>query len=320
ARLIDEASRIAGDGERISVRIGAIHDLVREANAIAGEAGRSLIAARDIERAIAAKDDRAGRTKVLEQEMIRRRLVFLETEGARAGQINALTVMKVRGDSFGQPARITASASPGTGKGVGIERMAHYRGSTRRRGAQTLAAYINRTYSPLTPLSLLATVSFEQFHGPIDGDSASAAELLAILSAIADVPLKQGIAITGAIDQSGALQPVGNINQKIEGFFDVCRMRGLNGTHGVIVPAANSVNLMLRDDVADAARKANFALYTAGTVDEAIEILTGLQAGVAKGRRGFPRSSFHRLVTDNLMEFARPRLLRPVHVDGWWHA
>jgi predicted ATP-dependent protease len=318
AALIDEAARLAGDGERISVRIGRIHDLVGEADAIAAEAGRKLIAARDIDRAIAAKDDRAGRMKALEQDLIRRRLVFIDTDGEKAGQVNALTVLSAGGHSFGAPARITASAGPGFAKGVRIERLANDVGHARRRGVKTLAGYINRVYAPSVPLCLLASVAFEQCYGPIDGDSAGAAELIAILSAIAGIPLKQGIAITGSVDQHGAMQPVGNVNQKIEGFFDVCRMRGLTGQHGVIVPKANLANLMLREAVADAAGKARFAIYAVDSFDEAIEVLTGLEAGVRKNRRGFARGTFHRRVSDVLLEFARPRVMRPIHLDRWW--
>ena len=317
ARLIDEASRMAGDAERISVRIGHIYDLVCEANAYAADSGRLLIASWDIERALAAKEDRAGRMKALEQNLIRRRLVFVETDGARVGQVNALTVIKAGAHDFGAPARITASVGPGQALGVRIERLANYTGLTPRRGAQTLMGYLNATYAPFVPLSLMASVAFEQCYGPIDGDSASAAELIAILSGIADVPVAQGIGVTGSIDQHGAMQPVGSINQKIEGFFDICMMRGLKPGHGVIIPKANTVNLMLREDVAEAARRAAFAIYAVETVGEAVEILTGLPRG-ARGARNFARGSFNRLVVENLTEFARPRILRPVQLDRWW--
>lgn len=317
ARLLDETSRMAGDGEKISVRIGRIVDLVREADACASENARGLIAAWDIERAIAAKEDRAGRLKALEQELIRRRIVFIDTDGATAGQVNALTVINAGGQSFGAPARITARVGPAANNGIHIDRLANYVGLTQKRGVQTLAAYLNGAYSAFTPLSLTASIAFEQCYGPIDGDSASAAELIATLSAIADVPLKQGIGITGSIDQQGALQPVGAINQKIEGFFDVCAMRGLTMQHGVIVPKANVVNLMLRNDIAEAARRGLFAIYPAANIDEAIEILTDMKAGERR-KSGFPRGSFNRRVVDALKTFARPRTLKPVRLDSWW--
>lgn len=317
ARLIDEASRMAADAERVSVRIGHINDLVREANAYASDSRRLLITAWDIERALSAKEERAGRMKALEQDLIRRRLVFVETEGARIGQVNALTVISAGSHNFGVPARITASVGPAPGQGIRIERLARYREGSSRRGAQTLAGYLNATYSPYVPLSLTASVAFEQFYGPIDGNSAGAAELIAILSAIAGVPVAQGIGITGSIDQHGALQPVGSINQKIEGYFDVCKMRGLRPGHGVIIPKANSINLMLREEVAEAARRAVFAIYAVETIGEALEVLTGMAPG-ARGARNFSRGSFHRRAVEKLLEFARPRRLRPAQLDRWW--
>jgi len=317
ARLIDEACRMAGDAERISLRIGHIYDLVCEANTFAADAGRLLITAWDIDRALAGKEERAGRMKALEHDLIRRRLVFIETDGTRKGQVNALTVIRAGTHDFGAPARITASVGPGLGQGVRIDRLANYSGGSHRRGAQTLMGYLNTTYSPFVPLSLTASVAFEQCYGPIDGDSASAAELIAILSAIAQLPMAQGIGVTGSIDQHGAMLPVGGINQKIEGFFDVCQMRGLGPRHGVIIPKANAINLMLRDDVAEAARRAVFSIYAVDTVGEAIEVLSGLALGV-KGARNYARGSFHRAVVDGLTNFARPRVLRSLQLDGWW--
>jgi predicted ATP-dependent protease len=161
-------------------------------------------------------------------------------------------------------------------------------------------------------------VAFEQSYGPIDGDSASAAELIGILSAIADVPVKQSVAITGSINQHGGMQPIGGVNEKIEGFFDVCAMRGLTRHHGVIIPKANTLNLMLRDDVVEAVREGLFNVYAVETVDEAIEILTGMKAGARRPGGGFPRGTFNACVASRLMYFARPRLLRPVRLDGWW--
>jgi predicted ATP-dependent protease len=163
-----------------------------------------------------------------------------------------------------------------------------------------------------------ASVAFEQSYGPIDGDSASAAELIAILSAIADVPLKQSIAITGSIDQRGRIQPIGGANEKIEGFFDICAMRGLARGHGVIIPKANIVNLMLREDIVEAVRNGAFAVYAVETVNEAIEILTGLRAGARRNSGVFPVGTFNARVAKRLDYFARPRILRPIRLGGWW--
>ncbi len=318
ARLLDEASRQAGDAEKISVRTGKLADLLREADHYAALAGRTLIGADDVARAVAAKEDRSGRLKALEHELVQRRILFIDTDGARAGQVNGLTVLSAAGFAFGMPARITAQVGPGDGRIVDIERAAKFSGPSHVKGLQILSGYLNGAYATGRPLSICAHVAFEQSYGPIDGDSASAAELVAILSAIAQVPLRQGIAITGSINQHGQMQPIGGANEKIEGFFDICAARGLKGHHGVIIPKTNLMSLMLRSDVVEAAARGLFAIYAVETVDEAIEVLTGLPAGTRRRGGGFSRRSFNAKVQDRLLDFARPRLLKPVHLDGWW--
>jgi predicted ATP-dependent protease len=309
---------MAGDAEKISVRTGRLSDLLREADHFAGEAGRSLIAGEDVARAVAAKEDRAGRLKALEQELIKRRIVFIDTDGAKTGQVNGISVLSFGGFAFGMPARITARVRPGNGRVTDIERLAEFSGPSHAKGVQILSGYLNGHYAVSRPLSLSASLAFEQSYGPIDGDSASTAELIAILSAIADVPLKQGVAITGSINQHGAIQPIGGANEKIEGFFDVCASRGFKKGNGVIIPKANLMNLMLRDDVVAAARNGTFSVWAVETVDEAIEVLTGMKAGARSKGGAFPRGTFNRRVSDRLTWFARPRILRPIHLDGWW--
>ncbi|HEX4302174.1 MAG TPA: ATP-binding protein [Rhizomicrobium sp.] len=318
ARLLDEAARAAGDAEKISVRTGRLADLLREGDHFAALAGRTLVSAEDITQAVAAKEDRSGRLKALEQELVQRRILFIDTEGARTGQINGLTVLSAAGFAFGMPARITAQVGPGIGRVIDIERAANFSGPSHAKGVQILSGYLAGIYALGRPLSISASVAFEQSYGPVDGDSASAAELIAILSAIAGVPLQQGVAITGSINQHGQMQPIGGANEKIEGFFDICATRGLNARHGVIIPKANVVTLMLRDDVVEAARKGLFAIYAVDCVDEALEVLTGMAAGTRKRDGSFTRGSFNRRVQDRLLDFARPRLLRPVQLDGWW--
>jgi lon-related putative ATP-dependent protease len=318
ARMLDQAARMAGDAEKVSVRTSHLTDLLREADHFAQSAGRATIAAEDVSSAIAAKEDRAGRIKALEQELIRRNIIFIDTEGAKPGQINALTVISLAGFSFGVPARVTAQVRPGDGRVTDIERLAEFSGPSHAKGVQILSGYLNGYYSLTRPLSLAASVAFEQSYGPIDGDSASAAELIAILSAIADVPLKQSIAITGSVDQRGRIQPIGGANEKIEGFFDVCIMRGLAKGHGVIIPKANIVNLMLREDVVEAARSGTFSIYAVETINEAIEILSGMRAGSRRGSGSFPVGTFNARAAKRLDHFARPRILRPIHLGGWW--
>ncbi|MEJ0025483.1 MAG: ATP-binding protein [Rhizomicrobium sp.] len=318
ARLVDEAARQAGDAEKISVRTGRLADLVREADHYAALSGMTLIGAEDIASAVAARDDRSGRLKALEHELVQRRILFIDTEGEKPGQVNGLTVLSAAGFAFGMPARITAQVAPGEGRIVDIERVARFSGPSHVKGVQILSGYLSGAYATGRPLSIHASVAFEQSYGPIDGDSASAAELIAILSAIAQVPVRQSIAITGSINQHGQMQPIGGANEKIEGFFDICAARGLGGHHGVIIPKANVVTLMLREDVVAAARTGAFAVYAVETVDEAIGVLTGMAAGPRRRDGNFPRRSFNRRVQDRLIDFARPRLLKPVHLDGWW--
>ncbi len=318
ARFLDEASRMAGDAEKLCVRTARLADLLREADHFAGEAARSLIVGQDVSRAVAAREDRAGRIKALEQEFVRRGIVLVDTDGARIGQVNALTVLSVAGYAFGVPARVTAQVRPGDGGVTDIERLAAFSGPSHAKGVQILAGYLNGHYSITRGLSLSASIAFEQSYGPIDGDSASAAELLAILSAIADVPLRQGIAITGSINQRGMIQPIGGVNEKIEGFFDICAMRGLRKEHGVIIPKANLVNLMLRDEVAEAVGRGVFAVYAVETIDDAIDILAPLKAGARTSGGSFPRQTFNRKVADRLLYFGRPRLLKPLRLDRWW--
>ncbi len=235
---------------------------------------------------------------------MQRRILFIDTDGAKAGQVNGLTVLSAAGFAFGMPARITAQVGPGEGRIVDIERVAEFSGPSHIKGVQILTGYLTGVYARGRPLSISASVAFEQSYGPIDGDSASAAELIAILSAIADVPIRQSIAITGSINQHGQMQPIGGANEKIEGFFDICAARGLANGHGVIIPKANVVTLMLRDDVVEAARKGLFAIYAVASVDEAIEVLTGMTAGAKRRDGSFSRRSFNAKVQDRLLDFA----------------
>jgi predicted ATP-dependent protease len=220
--------------------------------------------------------------------------------------------------AFGVPARITARVQPGNGSVIDIERLVEFSGPGHTKGVQILAGYLNGHFATSRFLSLSATLAFEQSYRPIEGDSASLAELVAILSAIADVPVKQAIALTGSVNQHGLVQSVGGVNEKIEGFFDVCVSRGVGADNGVIIPKVNTANLMLRQDVVRAAREGRFSVYAVERVDEAVEILTGMPAGTRKKSGAFPRGTFNRRVADRLIYFARPRVLKPVRLDGWW--
>jgi len=318
ARFLDEAARRACDARKLSLRTDLLADLLREADHFAAVGGRSVIVASDIDRAIAGRDYRLGRLKADEHEHFGRRLLRIETKGVEVGQANALTVVSSGSATFGMPVRVSAQVKSGDGRVVDIERAADMSSPAHAKGVQIIAGYLAGAYGRHRPLSIAAGVAFEQTYCRIDGDSASAAELAAILSAIAQVPIRQSIAITGSVDQHGRLQTVGGINEKIEGFFDVCALGGLTGEHGIVIPRANAAMLMLRIDLVEAVRQGRFAVFAVETIDEAMEVLTGLRSGTVKRNGDCPRGTFNRRVQDRLLELARPRLMKPVHLDAWW--
>ena len=288
ARLIEEAARIAEDREKLSIGVGRIADIVREADFWSGAANRKTTTGEDIACAIEERTRRAGRTREHVLESLERGVVLVDTAGAKVGQINGLSLVERGGFSFGRPARITARVHLGQGRVTDIEREVALGGPLHAKGVMILWGYLAGRYAQDVPLALAATLVFEQSYGPVEGDSASAAELFALLSALADAPLRQDLAVTGSVNQWGEVQAVGGVNEKIEGFFDVCRARGLSGTQGVIIPEANRQNLMLREDVVKAVREKRFAIYAIKTVDEGMALLTGIEPGEtgADGRFG----------------------------------
>jgi lon-related putative ATP-dependent protease len=279
ARVIDHASRDAGDAEKISVRMRTLADLLREADYWAGTAGRSVISPEDVQRAIETQIERADRVRQRLQEQIVRGSLLIDTSGERVGQVNGLSVMQLGDYSFGSPHRITARTRLGGGRVVDIERESELGGPIHSKGVLILSGFLTGRYATRKPLSLAASLVFEQSYGGVEGDSASSAELYALLSALADAPVRQSLGVTGSVNQHGDVQAIGGVNEKIEGFFDVCRARGLTGDQGVLIPRANVKNLMLRRDVVDAVAAGKFAIYPVDTVDHGIEILTGVPAG-----------------------------------------
>jgi len=305
ARLIEHGARVVGDASELWIELDRLTDVLREADYWAGQAGHEAVEAGDVQRAIDAWVERASRPRERLLEEIARGTIRITTEGAVVGQVNGLSVIELGGFSFGRPSRITARARLGTGTVVDIEREVELGGPIHSKGVLILSGFLAGRYVPDQPLSLSASIVFEQSYGSVEGDSASSAELYALLSALADVPIKQSIAVTGSVDQHGVLQPVGGINEKIEGFFDVCRAKGLTGDQGVLIPAGNVRHLMLRDDVIEAVEGGRFRIYTAETIDEGIEVLTGLPAGVRDGAGRFPDGSLNGLVEARLAAFAR---------------
>ena len=304
ARIIDEGARLADDREKLSIEIGRISDLVREADYWSGQAKRKVTTRQDVTRAIEEHIQRADRLRDRSQETINRGVILVDTDGAEVGQVNGLSVLQLGSFSFGRPTRITARVRLGSGRVTDIEREAKLGGPLHSKGVMILWGFLAGRYALDVPLALGATLVFEQSYGGVDGDSASSAELYALLSALSDIPIKQSLAVTGSVNQRGEVQAIGGVNEKIEGFFDICRARGLNEEQGVLIPRSNVQHLMLREDVVEAVRNGQFAVYPVGSIDEGIEILTGVKAGERGAEGRFPVGTINRLVEDKLKSFA----------------
>jgi len=304
ARIIEHGARLAEDAGKLSTHMRSLADLMREADYFAGTADRSLVGAEDVQRAIDAKIDRLDRLRDRVQEEIQRGTIFIDTEGERVGQVNGLSVLALGEYHFGQPSRITARVRLGEPQVVDIDREVELGGPLHSKGVLILTGFISGRYALDRPLTLSASLVFEQSYGEVEGDSASSAELYALLSALADLPVRQSLAVTGSVNQHGEIQPIGGVNDKIEGFFDVCRTRGLNGRQGVLIPESNVKHLMLRDDVVEAVRNGEFAIYPVRTIDEGIELLTGMEAG-ERGKDGrFPADTVNGRVEQTLTTFS----------------
>ncbi|MFO7537116.1 MAG: ATP-binding protein [Chloroflexota bacterium] len=305
ARIIEHSARLAGDAEKLTTHMQTVADLLREASYWANEAEADLVTAAHVQQAIEAELYRNGRLRDRIQETILRQTILIDTEGMVVGQINGLSVLRMGNTMFGQPNRITARVRLGKGEIVDIERQVEMGGPLHSKGVLILTGFLGGRYATKRPLTLSASLVFEQSYGGVDGDSASAAELFALLSALADVPIKQSLAITGSVNQHGRVQAIGGVNEKIEGFFDICRARGLTGEQGVLVPQANVKNLMLHQDVIEAVSEGQFAVYAIETIDQGIEILTGIVAGEPDEEGNYPEGSINHLVAERLTRFAQ---------------
>lgn len=307
ARVMEHSGRLVEDQGKLSARIAIVMDLLREANHWASEAGHAVVQADDAERAITAPIARADRPRQRYLEALERGTLLIDTDGARIGQLNGLVVASYGTFTFGHPTRITARVRIGEGEVLDIEREVELGGPIHSKGVLILGGFLGARFAPDHPLSLSATLVFEQSYGGVEGDSASAAELFALLSAIADVPLSQAVAVTGSINQHGDVQAIGGVNEKIEGFFDACGVRGLTGRQGVIIPQSNVRNLMLRRDVVEAVAAGRFHVFPIATVDEGLEILTGLPAGARAADGSYPDGSVGAAVARRLVELAELR-------------
>jgi predicted ATP-dependent protease len=304
ARVIEYSSRLAEDTEKLSIDIRRISDLLRESNYQAGARGGSQISRSDVQEAIDARIYRHDRIRERVYEAIERELVRIDTSGEKVGQVNGLSVIDLGDFSFGQPSRITVTTRLGEGKFVDIQREIKLGGNIHSKGVLILTNYLGSHYAREYPLSLSASIVFEQSYGMVDGDSASLAELCALLSALSNMPIRQGFAVTGSVNQRGEVQAIGGVNQKIEGYFDVCSKAGRDGNQAVIIPASNVAHLMLRQDVVAAVERGEFNVYAVDDVNDTIELLTGFAAGVRDDKGDLPPDSVNGKVEQALIDFA----------------
>ncbi len=317
-RVIEYASRMVSDAEKLSTRFGRIADILREADHRALEAGNGTIGAGDVQGAIDAREQRHARIRERLLESTLRGTLLVSTEGSAVGQINGLSVMQLGEHAFGHPARITARVRMGRGEVVDIEREVELGGPLHSKGVMILSGYLGGRYCQENPLSLQASLVFEQSYGGVDGDSASAAELIALLSALAGLPIRQSLAITGSINQLGQIQPIGGVNEKIEGFFDLCANHegGLTGDQGVVIPRANVKHLCLRQDVVAAAERGEFHLYAIETADEGLSLFTGLDAGSRDDTGAYPAGTVNQMIETRLTAMAEAAEKRARELSG----
>lgn len=307
ARLIEHAARLASDAQRLSTQTQPLDDLMREADLAAAGARSERIEREHVESALAAHERRHERIRDRYQEQILRGQILVDTAGEHVGQVNGLAVIVLGESTFAHPVRITATVRVGEGEVIDIEREVKLGGPIHSKGVLILSSFMAARFGRRLPLSLKASLVFEQSYGGVEGDSASVAELAALLSAVADVPIRQSLAVTGSVNQFGVVQPVGGINEKIEGYFDICAARGLTGEQGVLIPAPNAVHLMLKQAVVQAVREGKFRIWAVRTVDEVLELLTGLPAGEADASGQLPEGSVNARIAAGLERLARLR-------------
>jgi len=313
ARMVEHGARLAGSADRLTVSRRLIVQVLQEADHVAATAGRDTVAREDVVAALAAQVRRVDRVRDRLHDEILRGNRFIAVTGDHIGQINGLAVLQLDDFTFAHPVRISATVRIGDGDVIDIERETELGGAIHSKGVMILAAFLSARFSREIPLSFSASLVFEQSYGPVEGDSASLAELCALMSDLARLPIKQSLAVTGSINQFGLVQPIGSVNEKIEGFFDICRARGLTGDQGVVIPAANVKDLMLRDDVVSECAQGKFHIFAVDHVDQAIELLTGVPAGEPDAKGRVPEGSVIYRVAAQLVEMSvvRQTILMP---------
>ena len=304
AALLEHGVRRAGRRGKITARFFDLADLAREASYVAKHEKATVVTGEHVRKAQEAQIDRHNLTETKIREMVEQNLLFIDTTGSRVGQVNGLSVLEIGGYAFGKPVRITAAVALGKLGIINVERESNLSGRFHDKGVQIISGYLRRTFAQDKPLSLSASVCFEQSYSGVDGDSASSTEIYALLSALSEIPIKQELSVTGSVNQQGDVQPIGGVNQKIEGFYDVCKLKGFTGAQGVLIPAENVEDLMLRDEVIDAVAKKKFHIHPVATIEQGIEILTGVRAG-KRGKAGkFEPGSVFAAVDSRLREMA----------------
>ncbi|MDD4170330.1 MAG: Lon protease family protein, partial [Desulfotomaculaceae bacterium] len=305
AKLAEYGSYLAGSQNKLTARFNEIIEILYESEALAQNDDTELVYAKHVEEAIKERRYRSNRIEEKLQEFIINGKIMIDTSGSVVGQVNGLAVNELGGFAFGRPVRITARTYMGRGGIINIEREAQMSGNIHAKGVLILAGYLGGKFAQKIPLGLTAQITFEQLYNGIEGDSASSAELYAILSSLSGLPLKQSIAVTGSVNQFGDIQPIGGATEKIEGFFDICQARGLTGEQGVIIPAQNIDDLMLKDEVLEAVHSGRFHIYAVSNIEEGIELLSGNIAGTAGAEGSYPEWSVMSLVEKKLNEYSK---------------
>lgn len=304
AKVIEYASKLANDKRKLSTRFNDLSEIIAEACTWAKLAKAKIVTGEFVQKTLDERIDRIKKYDSKYTEMIRDNTLLISTSGFKVGQINGLTVMTIGDYSFGKPSKITVNTYTGKSGIINIEREVELSGSSHSKGVYILSGYLGEMFAQDIPLSLTASICFEQLYNGVDGDSASSTELYALLSSLSEVPINQGIAVTGSVNQKGEIQPIGGVNEKIEGFYQICKMRGLDGSHGVMIPVQNIENLSLSDEIVEAVKKGQFHIYAVSSIEEGIEVLTGVPAGKKDKQGHFPAGSVNYMVYEKLKKYA----------------
>ena len=304
AKIMEYSSRLADNQDKLSTRFNDLAQIIGEAATWAKMKKSKIVTAEFVDMALSERANRIKKYDSMYTEMIKENTLLIDTTGAKVGQINGLTIMNIGDYMFGKPVKITATTYTGKNGVINIEREVDLSGSTHSKGVYILSGYLGEKFAQDIPLSLTASICFEQLYNGVDGDSASSTELYAILSSLSGVPINQSFAVTGSVNQKGEIQPIGGVNEKIEGFFQICKMRGLDGTHSVMIPIQNQKNLNLSNEVVDAVKNGLFHIYAISTIDEGIELLTGVPAGKKDSNGNFPAGTINYLAYEKLKKYA----------------